>query len=93
MIGDYKKATHHCLQSSEAVEKAYGSSSVEYGHELHKLSQLLFNDRQIKKALSIIDKAIHVLGTHYGRCHPDVEELGEMRKCLVSVNGMDVDFF
>lgn len=87
MIGDYKKATHHCLQSSEAVEKAYGSSSVEYGHELHKLSQLLFNDQQVKKALAMVDKAINLLGIHYGRCHPDVQELSEMRKCLVSANG------
>jgi len=89
MIGDYKKATHHCLQSSEAVEKAYGSSSVEYGHELHKLSQLQFNDQQIANALETISKAISLLGTHYGRCHPDVEELDEMRRCLVSVEAMD----
>ncbi|XP_031563260.1 SET and MYND domain-containing protein 4-like [Actinia tenebrosa] len=87
MIGDFKNATHHCLQSSEAVEKAYGSSSVEYGHELHKLSQLLFNDQQVKKALATIDKAVGLLGTHYGHCHPDVKELGEMKKCLVAVNG------
>ncbi|XP_027053857.1 uncharacterized protein LOC113681001 [Pocillopora damicornis] len=87
MIGDFKKACYYCSYSCEAVEKAFGSSSVEYAHELHKLSQLLFNDRQIKKALSTIDKATNLLTRHYGRSNPDVKELSEMKRCLVSVGG------
>ena len=87
MSGDFKKASHYCLQSSEAVEKVFGSSSVEYAHELHKLSQLLFNDRQIKKALSTIDKASNLLVRHYGRSNPDVKELSDMKRCLVAVGG------
>lgn len=87
MIGDFKKACYYCSHSCEAVEKAFGSSSVEYAHELHKLSQLLFNDRQIKKALSTIDKATNLLTRHYGRSNPDVKELSEMKRCLVSVGG------
>ena len=87
MSGDFKKASHYCSQSSEAVEKAFGSSSVEYAHELHKLSQLLFNDRQVKKALSTIDKATNLLARHYGRSNPDVKELSEMKRCLIEVGG------
>ena len=87
MIGDFKKASHYCTLSSSTVEKTYGSSSVEYGYELHKLSQLLFNDRQVKKALSVIDQATSLLSMHYGRRHPDVKELVEMKKCLVAVGG------
>ena len=85
MTGDFKKASHYCAQSCEAVEKAFGSSSVEYAHELHKLSQLLFNDRQVKKALSTIDKATSLLARHYGRSNPDVKELSEMKRCLIAV--------
>ncbi|XP_015754970.1 PREDICTED: LOW QUALITY PROTEIN: SET and MYND domain-containing protein 4-like [Acropora digitifera] len=84
MIGDFKKASYYCALSSESVEKTFGSSSVEYAHELHKLSQLLFNDRQFKKALSTIDKASSLLMRHYGRNNPDVEELNEMKCCLMS---------
>ena len=72
MNGDFKKASHYCSHSCEAVEKVFGSSSVEYAHELYKLSQLLFNDRQVKKALSTIDKATSLLSRHYGRSNPDV---------------------
>lgn len=87
MMGDFKKAAHYCAQSSESVGKAFGSSSVEYAHELHKLSQLLFNDRQVKKALSTIDKATSLLVQHYGRSNPDVKELNEMKRCLIAVGG------
>lgn len=87
MLGEFKKASHHCTLSSEAVKKAFGSSSVEYAHELFKLSQLLFNDREVTKALATIDKATSLLAKHYGRSNPDVRELGEMKKCLISVNG------
>lgn len=87
MNGDFKKASYYCSQSSEAVEKVFGSSSVEYAHELHKLSQLLFNDRQVKKALSTIDKATNLLALHYGRSNPDVKELTEMKRCLIAVGG------
>ena len=87
MISDFKAASHFCTQSSEAVEKAFGSTSVEYAHELHKLSQLLFNDGQVKKALSTIDKAASLLTRHYGRKNPDVRELGEMKRCLVAAGG------
>lgn len=87
MNGDFKKASHYCSRSCEAVEKAFGSSSVEYAHELHKLSQLLFNDRQVKKALSTIDKATSLLSRHYGRSNPDVKELSEMKRCLIAAGG------
>lgn len=88
MLGEFKKASHHCTLSSEAVEKAFGSSSVELAHELFKLAQLLFNDRQVTKTLATIDKATHLLAKHYGRNHPDVRELAEMKKYLASVNGV-----
>ncbi|EDO35173.1 predicted protein [Nematostella vectensis] len=92
MIGDFKLASQHCLQSSEAVEKAFGSTSVEYAHELHKLSQLLFNDRQAKKALPMIDKAASLLATYYGRNHPDVQELVEMKACLTSNGSVHINY-
>lgn len=87
MNSDFMKASHYCSRSCEAVEKAFGSSSVEYAHELHKLSQLLFNDRQVKKALSTIDKATRLLSRHYGRSNPDVKELSEMKRHLIAVGG------
>lgn len=87
MLGDFKKASHYCTLSSATVEKIFGSSSIEYGYELYKLSQLLFNDRQVKKALSVIDHSTSLLTMHYGLCHPDVKELLEMKKCLAGAGG------
>lgn len=41
--GDFKTAAYYCKLSSEAVQAALGGTSIELGHELHKLAQLYFN--------------------------------------------------
>ncbi|XP_023575701.1 SET and MYND domain-containing protein 4 isoform X2 [Octodon degus] len=42
-LGDWKKSATHLQKSLQVVEVHHGSSSVEMGHELFKLAQVLFN--------------------------------------------------
>ena len=81
-LGDFRQAAFHCEQSTESVRRRFGSESVEYAHELHKLAQLLFNGKLTNKALTVIESGIRLLTIHYGAKYADVEELQNMRKTL-----------
>eukprot|EP00062_Callorhinchus_milii_P011622 gi/632957790/ref/XP_007894676.1/ PREDICTED: SET and MYND domain-containing protein 4 [Callorhinchus milii] len=83
--GNWAAAADHLKRSLAAVRARYGSSSVECGQELYKLSQILFNGRAVTEALSVIEEAVEVLTVHRGRADQMVEELREMRSCLESV--------
>ncbi len=67
------------------VEKQFGSDSIELANELQKLSQVLFNAGEVQDTLSVIDPAIKLLTLHYGARHQDVQELTQMRSCLLSL--------
>ena len=81
-LGNFRQAAFHCEQSTESVRRRFGSESVEYAHELHKLAQLLFNGKLTNKALTVIESGIRLLTIHYGATYTDVEELQNMRKTL-----------
>ncbi|CAB4021243.1 Hypothetical predicted protein, partial [Paramuricea clavata] len=81
-LGDFRQAAFHCEQSTESVRRRFGSESIEYAHELHKLAQLLFNGRQTNKALTVIESGIRLLTIHYGPQYTDVEELQNMKRTL-----------
>ncbi|XP_038058725.1 SET and MYND domain-containing protein 4-like [Patiria miniata] len=84
-MGDFKTAGKYLQLSIETVEKQYGSESIELANELHKLAQVLFNGGEVQDALVIVDRANQLLGLHYGPNHTDVQELTEMKSCLMSL--------
>ncbi|XP_004594020.2 SET and MYND domain-containing protein 4 [Ochotona princeps] len=84
-LGDWQKAAAHLRKSLAVVEAHYGTSSIEMGHELFKLAQILFNGMEIHEALSTIQKAEGVLLVHCGPCSDEVLELRQMRSCLLNL--------
>ncbi|XP_043910304.1 SET and MYND domain-containing protein 4 [Protopterus annectens] len=81
-IGDWKSSAAHLRSSIQVVEAHYGSCSIQCGHELLKLSQVLFNGFAMSEALDVIPKAEAILITHYGSENDMVQELQEMEACL-----------
>ncbi|CAJ0956928.1 unnamed protein product [Ranitomeya imitator] len=86
--GDWAAAAKHLRKSIQLVSQRYGSSSMELGHELFKLAQILFNGREVDDAMGIILRARDILSVHYGPDNSMVQELQEMRTCLLEVPGM-----
>ncbi|XP_071790711.1 SET and MYND domain-containing protein 4-like isoform X1 [Asterias amurensis] len=84
-IGDFKQSGKFLKLSVATVEKQFGSDSIELANELQKLSQVLFNAGEVQDTLSVIDPAINLLTLHYGAKHHDVQELTQMRSCLISL--------
>ncbi|XP_069800694.1 SET and MYND domain-containing protein 4 [Dendropsophus ebraccatus] len=86
--GNWAAAAGHLKKSIELVRQRYGPSSIELGHELFKLAQILFNGREVADALGIIMRARDILSMHYGPDNSMVQELEEMRTCLLELPGM-----
>ncbi|KAM9320296.1 SET and MYND domain-containing protein 4 [Gastrophryne carolinensis] len=87
--GDWATAAGHLRRSIQLVEQRYGASSLELGQEMFKLAQILFNGCRVTEAMSTIVKAQHILSLHYGPEHCLVQELQEMKTCLLDLPGMN----
>ncbi|NXH31530.1 SMYD4 protein, partial [Myiagra hebetior] len=81
-LGKWQEAARHLKKSIEIVEMHHGPSSVEMGHELFKLAQILFNGFAVSEALSTIQRAEGILSVHFGPQSAQVQELQEMKACL-----------
>ncbi|KAM9615438.1 SET and MYND domain-containing protein 4 isoform 3-T3 [Morphnus guianensis] len=81
-LGKWQEAARHLERSIEIVEMHHGPSSVEMGHELFKLAQILFNGFAVSEALSIIQRAEEILSVHCGPQSTQIQELQEMKTCL-----------
>ncbi|XP_012871767.1 PREDICTED: SET and MYND domain-containing protein 4 [Dipodomys ordii] len=84
-LGDWQKSAAHLQKSLQVVEARYGPTSVEVGHELFKLAQVLFNGFAVPEALNTIQKAEKVLMVHVGPQSSEIKELQEMRSCLLDL--------
>ncbi|KAM5274434.1 SET and MYND domain-containing protein 4 [Ctenodactylus gundi] len=84
-LGDWQKSATHLQKSLRVVGARHGPSSVEMGHELFKLAQVLFNGFAIPEALNAIQKAEKVLLMHYGPQSDEIQELQKMRSCLLDL--------
>lgn len=82
-LGDWRQSAAHVQKSLQVVEARHGPSSVEIGHELFKLAQVLFNGLAVPEALDAIWKAEKILLVHCGPESDEVQELREMRSCLL----------
>ncbi|NP_001072288.1 SET and MYND domain-containing protein 4 [Xenopus tropicalis] len=85
--GNWKAAAGHLRKSISIVKVHYGSSSMELGHELFKLAQILFNGFEVPDAMRTIMEAQKVLSMHYGPDHNLVQELKTMEECLLQFHG------
>ncbi|XP_052660230.1 SET and MYND domain-containing protein 4 isoform X4 [Harpia harpyja] len=81
-LGKWQEAARHLERSIEIVEMHHGPSSVEMGHELFKLAQILFNGFAVSEALSTIQRAEEILSVHCGPQSTQIQELQEMKTCL-----------
>ncbi|XP_042647608.1 SET and MYND domain-containing protein 4 isoform X1 [Tyto alba] len=81
-LGKWQEAARHLERSIEIVEMHHGPSSIEIGHELFKLAQILFNGFAVSKALSTIQRAEEILSMHCGPQSTQIQELQEMKTCL-----------
>ncbi|XP_074045295.1 SET and MYND domain-containing protein 4 [Macrotis lagotis] len=84
-LGDWPKSAAHLRNSLRVVEAQHGPASVETGHELFKLAQVLFNGFAVTEARSVIEKAEKVLSIHYGPENEQVQELQQMKACLLEL--------
>ncbi|XP_066119160.1 SET and MYND domain-containing protein 4 isoform X3 [Saccopteryx bilineata] len=84
-LGDWQKSATHLQKSLRVVEVRHGPSSVEMGHELFKLAQIFFNGFAIPEALSTIQKAEKLLLMHCGPRNDEIQELQEMKSCLLDL--------
>ncbi|NWX20975.1 SMYD4 protein, partial [Aegotheles bennettii] len=81
-LGKWQEAARHLERSIEVVERHHGPSSVEIGHELFKLAQILFNGFAVSEALSTIQRAEEILSVHCGPQSAQIQELQKMKTCL-----------
>ncbi|NWX47943.1 SMYD4 protein, partial [Steatornis caripensis] len=81
-LGNWQEAARHLEKSIKIVEKHHGPSSVEIGHELFKLAQILFNGFAVSEALSTIQRAEEILSVHCDPQSTQIQELQEMKTCL-----------
>ncbi|NXT41572.1 SMYD4 protein, partial [Pelecanoides urinatrix] len=84
-LGKWQEAARHLERSIEIVEMHHGPSSIEIGHELFKLAQILFNGFAVSEALSTIQRAEEILSVHCGPQSTQIQELQEMKTCLLEL--------
>ncbi|NXD11590.1 SMYD4 protein, partial [Nothocercus nigrocapillus] len=84
-LGKWQEAARHLQSSIRIVELHHGPSSVEMGHELFKLAQILFNGFAVSEALSTIERAEEILSVHCGPQSTQIQELKEMKTCLLEL--------
>jgi len=73
--GEFIKSAEHLEASVAAVEAVYGPDSIELGHELQKLSEVLISGQQWKKALAANQRAVTIFEKNYGQSHNTVKDL------------------
>ncbi|XP_002733823.1 protein-lysine N-methyltransferase SMYD4-like [Saccoglossus kowalevskii] len=81
-FGNYHYAAKYLKLSIKSNIILYGEDSIEIGHELYKLAQILFNCKNVTEGLGVIDKAVKIISDHYGENHSDVKELLQMKAVL-----------
>ncbi|GFO29335.1 SET and MYND domain-containing protein 4-like [Plakobranchus ocellatus] len=85
--GDFCTAADHLNASVEFARLLYGSRSLEYAHELHKLAEVLFNAGRVRECVDVADRCLHMFADLYPPGHKvlrEVKELCEMaQKALV----------
>ncbi|RUS82695.1 hypothetical protein EGW08_009532 [Elysia chlorotica] len=79
--GDFCSAADHLYVSVEFARSLYGSLSQEYGHELQKLAEVLFNAGRLRECVDVCQGCIHVLKDLY---HPDHQALREIKDLLAA---------
>ncbi|NXK52118.1 SMYD4 protein, partial [Chauna torquata] len=84
-LGKWQEAARHLERSIQTVEMHHGPSSVEMGYELFKLAQILFNGFAVSEALSTIQRAEEILSVHCGPRSTQIQELQEMKTCLLEL--------
>lgn len=84
-LGDWQKSAAHLRKSLHVVEVRHGPSSIEMGHELFKLAQILFNGCAVAEALSTIHRAEKVLLVHCDPGDSEIQELQQMKFCLLDL--------
>lgn len=84
-LEDWQKSATHLQKSLQVVEARYGPSSVEIGHELFKLAQVLFNGFAVPEALNAIEKAEEVLLVHFSPESDEIQELQEMKSYILDL--------
>ncbi|XP_033119372.1 SET and MYND domain-containing protein 4-like isoform X2 [Anneissia japonica] len=82
MLGDFGSASKYLQQSISTVEKRFGSDSIEFANELHKLAQVQFNMQDVEGAIITINKCLPLLTCYYGNSHDTVKELIQMKEVL-----------
>ncbi|XP_029417302.1 SET and MYND domain-containing protein 4 isoform X2 [Nannospalax galili] len=89
-LGDWQKSATHLRKSLRVVEARHGPSSVEIGHELFKLAQVLFNGFAVPEALNAVEKAEKVLLMHCDPESDEIQELQEMKSYLLDLSHIPV---
>ncbi|XP_055476279.1 SET and MYND domain-containing protein 4 isoform X1 [Psammomys obesus] len=89
-LGDWRKSAAHAQKSLRVAEARHGPASVEIGHELFKLAQVLFNGLAVPEALNAIWKAEKILLVHCGPESDEVQELRQMKSCLLDLSFIPV---
>lgn len=84
--GNHEKCAEHLSASTEVNKVIYGADSIEYGHELHKYSEVLCNARKLSEAFRTATKAEEIFRAHYGDHHELVLEIKEYLSQLQMLN-------
>ena len=79
----YDKAVPYLRDSVCTLGKLYGDTSIEYANELHKFAGVLYHAGEVQEGVKVIDEAIKIFTIHLGEKYELVQELTEMKICLV----------
>ncbi|KAK3785885.1 hypothetical protein RRG08_007816 [Elysia crispata] len=77
--GDFCSAADHLYASVEFARSLYGPLSQEYGHELQKLAEVLFNAGRLRECVDVCEGCLRVLRDLY---HPEHQVLREVKELL-----------
>ena len=76
----------YLAESTVANKVIYGPGSIEYGHELHKHSEVLCNARKLTEAFQTASAAEEIFSAHYGDSHELVVEIRDYLRKLQMLN-------
>ncbi|CAG2220442.1 unnamed protein product [Mytilus edulis] len=80
----YNKAIPYLRDSVCTLGKLYGDTSIEYANELHKFAGVLYYaEGFLEEGLAVIDKAVQIFTLHCGNKYELVQELEEMKICML----------
>lgn len=101
-MNDFRSACEVLRPALEAIREIYGENSIEFGHELLKMSDIIVNTipqahkeeascgeirELVREAESTIDEAEKIFVLHYGRMHKAVKDLEDKRTLLSQAVG------